>query len=95
MAVETPLPTQTVWMLRSAKFRDHAGAVQYAKQFDDHEMPVEIAQRALRRNVVVPLSDPRRANLKGARGGLPSIRARPISSILTMRRPSDRRTSTP
>jgi hypothetical protein len=32
-------------------------------------MPVEAAQRALRCGVAVPVTDPRRAKLKGTRGG--------------------------
>jgi hypothetical protein len=67
--VEPPPPTQTIWMLRSATFRDHAGVVQYAKQFEDCEMPVEAARRALRRKAAVLVTDPRRRDLKGARGG--------------------------
>ncbi|MGX9431185.1 MULTISPECIES: hypothetical protein [Bradyrhizobium] len=70
VAVVEPRPaTQEVFMMRSAKFRDHEGAVRIARQYDDAEMPVQTAQRALRRNVAVPVSDPRRAKLRGARGG--------------------------
>jgi hypothetical protein len=71
MVVVPPPPTQTVWMLRTAKFRDHAGLVQFARQFDDAEMPMETAQRALHRGVAVSVSDPRRRDLRGARGGDP------------------------
>jgi hypothetical protein len=53
------------------KFRDHTGIVRLARQYDDAEMPVPTAQRALRLRVAVPVTDPRRRNLKGARGGDP------------------------
>jgi hypothetical protein len=80
--VETPLTTMTVWMLRSAKFRDHAGVVQYARQFEDCELPSQTAERALRRNVAVPVTDPRRRDLKGARGGFhPDPRAPDIADL--------------
>jgi hypothetical protein len=69
--VEPPPKTMTVWLLRSARFRDHNGLTRIARQFDDAEMPVETAQRALGLSVAAPLTDPRRRNLKGARGGDP------------------------
>jgi hypothetical protein len=56
-------------MLRSAKYRDHAGKVRYAAQYEDCEMPVQTAQRALRRSAAVSLDDPRRKQLHGSRGG--------------------------
>ena len=79
--IERP-PTQTVFMMRSAKFRDAAGMMRTARQYDDAEMPVQTAQRALRRNVAVPVSDPRRASLKDARGGFhPDPRAPDIVDL--------------
>jgi hypothetical protein len=81
-AVEPPPSTQTVFMMRSARFRDHAGVTRTARQYDDAEMPVQTAERALRRNVAVPVSDPRRANLKGVRGGFhPDPRAPDIVDL--------------
>jgi hypothetical protein len=68
VSVLEPQPTQTVWMLRSAKFRDHTGVMQIARQWDDAELPVQTAQRALHCGVAVPVTDPRRAKLKGSRG---------------------------
>lgn len=68
-AVESPPPTQPVFMLRSAKYRDHDGRTRFAGQFEDATMPVPTAQRALRCGAAVPVSDPRRARLRGARGG--------------------------
>jgi hypothetical protein len=63
-----PPPTQTVFMMRSAKYRDHDGRKRFAGQWDDVEMPVPSAQRALRHGVAVSTADPRRAQLRGARG---------------------------
>ena len=61
-------PLMTVFMWKSARFRDHAGVTRIARQWDDAEMPLKTAQRALRYGVAVPLTDPRRAKLKGSRG---------------------------
>src|SRR3984957_19063462 len=61
-------PTMTVFMLRSAKYRDHDGRSQFAGQYEDAMMPVPTAQRALRHGVAVSVADPRRAQLRGARG---------------------------
>jgi hypothetical protein len=69
--VEPPPSTMTVWLLRSVKFRDHTGVVRHARQYDDVELPLETAQRALRLSVAAPLTDSRRRSLKGARGGDP------------------------
>lgn len=69
-AIEPPPPMQTVWMLRSAKFRDHSGVIRYTLQYSDCELPIATAQRALGRNVAVLVTDPRRRDLKGARGGV-------------------------
>jgi hypothetical protein len=68
--IEPAPPTQTVFMLRSAKFRNHAGKVRLALQFEDCEMPVQTAQRALRYNAAALLADPRRKQLLGSRGGV-------------------------
>ena len=38
-------------------------------QYEDCELPVQTAQRALHRDVAVPVTDPRRRDLKDARGG--------------------------
>lgn len=66
---EPALPTQTVFMLQSAHFRDHEGRKRFAGQYEDALMPVATAQRALRKGIGVPTTDPRRAQLRGARGG--------------------------
>jgi hypothetical protein len=62
-------PTMTVFMLRSANYRDHDGQKRFAGQYEDAMMPVPTAQRALRHSVAVSVADPRRAQLRGARGG--------------------------
>jgi hypothetical protein len=62
-------PTMTVFMLRSANYRDHDGRTRFAGQYEDAMMPVPTAQRALRHGVAVSVADPRRAQLRGARGG--------------------------
>ncbi|WP_079568962.1 hypothetical protein [Bradyrhizobium erythrophlei] len=62
-------PTQTVFMLRSAKYHDHDGRARFAGQYEDAMMPVPTAQRALHHGVAVSVADPRRAQLRGARGG--------------------------
>jgi hypothetical protein len=70
VAVTEPTPkTQTVFMLRSAKYHDHDGRKRFAGQWEDAAMPVATAQRALDKGIAVAVTDPRRARLRGARGG--------------------------
>jgi hypothetical protein len=70
VAVTEPAPpTMTVFMLRSAYYRDHDGRKRFGGQWEDATMSVATAQRALRLGVAVPVTDPRRARLRGARGG--------------------------
>jgi hypothetical protein len=64
--IEPPPPT--VFMLRSANYRDEDGRTRFAGQYEDAMMPVPTAQRALRHGVAVSVADPRRAQLRGARG---------------------------
>lgn len=66
--IEPPPPTETVFMLKSVKF-SHDSRTRYAAQFEDFEMPLQYAQRALRCGAAVPMTDPRRRELHGARGG--------------------------
>lgn len=68
-APEPEPPTMTVFMMRSAHYRDYDGRKRFAGQWEDAIMPVAIAQRALRQGVAVPVTDPKRAELRGARGG--------------------------
>jgi hypothetical protein len=67
--IEPAPPTQTVFLLRSAKFRDRDGRTRHAGQYEDATMPVPTAQRAVRCGAAVPTTDDRRRNLRGARGG--------------------------
>lgn len=68
-APEPPPPTMTVFMLRSARYRDHDHRKRFAGQWEDATMPVATAQRALGKGIAVPLTDPRRATHRGMRGG--------------------------
>lgn len=74
-------PTQTVFMLKSVKYRDHDGRSRFIGQFEDADMPVATAQRALRLRVAVPVTDPRRAQLRGSRGGDFDPRARDVVDL--------------
>jgi hypothetical protein len=65
---EPPL-TMTFFMLRSAHYRDHDGRKQFGGQWEDATMPVATAQRALDKGIATAVTDPRRAQLRGARGG--------------------------
>jgi hypothetical protein len=67
--IEPAPPTQTVFMMRSVKYRDHDGRKRFAGQWEDALMPVAAAQRAMRLGVAVSTADPRRGQLRGARGG--------------------------
>jgi hypothetical protein len=66
----------TVFKLRSAHCRDHDGRKWFAGQWEDAIMPVATAQRALRHGVAVPVTDPKRAHLGGARRRLQPAGAR-------------------
>ncbi|WP_342726083.1 hypothetical protein AAFG07_03800 [Bradyrhizobium sp. B097] len=68
-AIDPTPETQTVFMLRSAHYRDYDGRKRFAGQWEDAIMPLATAQRALRERVAVPVTDPRRAELRGMRGG--------------------------
>ena len=68
-ATEAPPETQRLFSLRSVKWTDDNGQQRYGLQYTDVDLPPVAAQRALRRNVAVPVTDPRRRDLKGARGG--------------------------
>ena len=67
--IEPPPPTMQVFMLRSAKYSDHDDRSRFAGQHEDALMPVSTAQRAFRHGVAVSVADPRRAQLRGSRGG--------------------------
>jgi hypothetical protein len=67
--VEQLAPMVTVFMLKSARYRDETGRKRFLGQWDDAILPQEIAAHALRLNVAVPTTDPRRAQLRGTRNG--------------------------
>ncbi|MEH2563478.1 hypothetical protein [Bradyrhizobium sp. AZCC 2289] len=69
VAVPEPPPTVTIFMLRSAHYLDHDGRKRFAGQWEDATMPVATAQRVLDKGIAVAVTDPRRAQLRGARGG--------------------------
>jgi hypothetical protein len=53
-----------------------------ALQHEDAELPLALADKALRRGVAVPLTDERRKTLKGARGGYhPNLNALDIVDL--------------
>jgi hypothetical protein len=71
LPVPKPAPqTQTVFLLRSVKFRNYEGVTRYGLQFEDCSLPLEAAQRALGCGAAASLTDPRRRQLLGARGGM-------------------------
>ena len=69
VSVAPPPPTMTVFMLKSARYTDHDGRKLFVGQFEDAIMPVATAQKAMRLALAVPTNDPRRATLRGTRGG--------------------------
>jgi hypothetical protein len=62
-------PTIMVFMLKSARYRDHEGRQKFLGQWEDAITPIATAQKAIRLGIAVPTSDPRRAALRGSRGG--------------------------
>jgi hypothetical protein len=69
VVAEPPPPTMTVFMMRSAHFRDHEGKRRFAGQYEDAIMPVATAQKATRLGLAVSTADPRRGQLRGVRAG--------------------------
>ncbi|QHP72175.1 hypothetical protein EI171_35665 [Bradyrhizobium sp. LCT2] len=80
-------PTMTVFMLRSAHYRDQDGRKRFAGQWEDATMPVATAQHALRLGVAVAVTDPSRARLRGARGGDFSPQAPDVLDLDAMEEP--------
>jgi hypothetical protein len=70
VAVAEPAPeTRRLFALRPIKWTDAEGHVLYCQQFEDADLTPAAAQRALRVGAVCGLDDPRRKELRGARGG--------------------------
>jgi hypothetical protein len=68
VVVEQKPPTQTVFMLKSARFTDHDGRRKFAGQWTDQALPAPIAERALRHGIAVPTTHQMRATHLGMRG---------------------------
>jgi hypothetical protein len=64
-------PTQILFCLRSVKWIDDAGQQRIVGKFEDAEVPVRLVGRALKCGACVPITDPRRRELHGTRGGFP------------------------
>ncbi|WP_024506584.1 hypothetical protein [Bradyrhizobium sp. ARR65] len=64
-----PEPTRTVFCLRSIRWKSAAGREYSALQYEDVQLPLALAEKALRRGVCVPVTDDRRKTLRNARGG--------------------------
>ncbi|MET3993352.1 hypothetical protein ABID65_005004 [Bradyrhizobium sp. S3.9.2] len=58
-----------VFVMRSVKWKDAEGRQQFAKQYEDADLPPATADKAMRSGAVCALDDPRRKTLKGVRGG--------------------------
>jgi hypothetical protein len=82
IAVAEPSPpTRTLWCLKSIKWRED-GRQRAVLQFEDAELPVHLAERALRHGACVEVTDERRKNLKNSRGGEhPNLNSRDIIDL--------------
>jgi hypothetical protein len=69
VVAEPASPTMTVFMIKSARYRDDDGRTRFAGQFEDVIMPVTTAQKAMRLGLAVSTADPRRATHRGVRNG--------------------------
>jgi hypothetical protein len=64
-----PPPTELLFTLRSVRWTDAQGVKRIADQYTDAALPPDIARRALKCRACVPISDPRRRELRHAHGG--------------------------
>jgi hypothetical protein len=69
VVVVQPEPTRTLFCLGTVKWRDSNGRQCSALQYEDAQLPLALADKALRRGICVSVTDERRKTLKGARGG--------------------------
>ncbi|TWC05042.1 hypothetical protein FBZ93_10352 [Bradyrhizobium macuxiense] len=89
-AAAEPTPEmQTVFMLRSAWFRDAHEQRKFAGQYEDAIMPIGTACRALDQRIAVDVTDPRRAQLRGVRGGDFSPQAADVIDLDTVEEPKN------
>jgi hypothetical protein len=66
-----PVRLEQVFCLHAIQWTDHHGVLRRIGKWNDVELPAEAAERALRLGICAPMSDPRRAKLKGYGGGHP------------------------
>ena len=77
VSIEPP-PTMTVFLLKSARYRDHEGRKRFGGQFLDVVMPVATAQKAMRLGLAVPTRRTRVARpSRGVRGGASELLSAP------------------
>ena len=82
VVVEPPTPTRTLFCMKSVKWRDADGRQRAVQQYDDAELPLTRADRALRIGACDSITDDRRKALKGARGGQhPNVSATDIVNL--------------
>jgi hypothetical protein len=68
--IERAPETHRLFALRSVKWKDADCRKRIGLQFTDVDLPPAAAQRGQRCGALVPVTDPRRKNLLGARGGV-------------------------
>ncbi len=56
-------PTQSVFIMKPARYRDRDGRQVACGQYRVHELPLEIAERALKTRVAIPVTDKRRRDM--------------------------------
>jgi hypothetical protein len=64
-----PTGTRRLFAMRPIKWKDAEGRQQYGQQFEDHDLTPAAAANGQRCGAVEALHDPRRKELRGARGG--------------------------
>jgi hypothetical protein len=68
--------------MKSIKWRDADGRQHAVMQYEDAELPLPLADKALRVGACVSITDDRRKTLKGARGGQhPNVNATDIVNL--------------
>jgi hypothetical protein len=79
--------TQTIFVLRSFKYKSGMRH-RFAPQYEDHELPVELAQKALRVGVATVLTDDRRKQLRGTRSGAINVNAVDVTDLDAVEMPA-------
>lgn len=88
-APEPEPPTMTVFMMRSAHYRDHDARKRFGGQWENATVPVATAQRALSQGVAVQVTDRRRAELRGMGGGDFNPKAADVVDLDAVEKPKD------